>query len=514
MKKIVLLLLVTINTFAQKRYEKEFVCLGPIPPIDATYSDARYCKVEYNFPANLTELMRNNGVTGDDLKLNGVSNKPESADFVVKYTITRFEFIDEKTIERQPAFVFGFEGNVRVYDATNKLIFQRYLKPTKNAFLENFDVKIGQSLRHALSHHFYNLVADFSPYFLWGPVVVSKSVGLTKLPKNSDLTDVNQSVAIFENLIQMKHSDRANAFQPAVDYWVTLKTYDKSKDDDVIKDVKLVSYYNTAMAYLLQGKINEAEELLPMIKENDRKFLGSTLNSSRIEDEIKSIKERIETQKDLAKIEPIEQEPVLAEYQKGPNVFKYMELEGTALDKKGINWVGTIRIWNDSHERVNYFRTIQAERSLLGAAFSAVGAAIADNLGVFIYMKDVKKPEKMSLDDIISIKTKDGKDYTVAKIGSFVNTDLHYGIAEQISGNDNIGLYSEVFPGIGNLFIKRPSDEKPFRYNQLSPKKSLQEYFANCPAMTPFITNKEYKAYDGKQLYNKLMDLYVAGDCK
>ncbi len=514
MKKTLALLLITTLAFAQKRDEKPFVSLGPVSPINTTYTDAHNCKIETDFTPSLAEGMRTNGVATDDLRLVvlGLSNKPEDADFVVKYKITRFEILETGTVDKQPAYRFGFEGNVRVYDRENKLVFQRYLIPTANTFLENSGVKLGQSLVNAVRMHYFNLMTDFAPYYLWQPVIATKSIGLTKLPKNSNLTDVNQSVEIFKNLISMKHSEWENAFKPAVDYWQTLKTYKDAKDEDVIKDVKLVANYNTGMAYLLQGKIQEAEAMLPIVKENDRKFLGMTSNADEFKKIITEVKESVELRKELAEINPIEAEPELKTYQKERDVFRFVEIIGTALDKNGKSWEGTIRLINDNPVSVDNRSGEGPQRSGLGSAISLLKSASADNSSVRIFMKDVKKPEKMGLDDIISIKTQDGKNYTVARVGSFLNNNLHYGLAEQTKGNAKIGLYQEIFPDMSSKFIKRPSDEKPFKYNPLSPTKSLQEYFVDCPAMMPFINNKEYKTY-GNKLFEKLVEIYTTKSC-
>ncbi len=514
MKKIILFLLLSTTTlFAQKRQASaDFITSGPIAPIIDKYMNAKRFSLKFNFTSDLSGFLSKNGENIENYpkyfnkSIAGLQYSLEQPDLQIEYNITKFKYIESRVENKLPAHIFGFEANVQIFDNERNLIYSRYLTPRSNLFLDDAETKMGSTAIWAIIHHFNNLISDFNKYYLWQPTILANSMQLAKLPKNSDLTDVNLSTAIFLNISGMNHAERENAFAPAIEYWKGLLNYN-TKDDSDKKDINFISYYNTALGYVLIGKIDEAEKLMPLLKEYNRKSFYEIDYVKNLEKIIKSVKDTQETVKELGSISPIEENPNFDSNQQANNIFEYMEFSGSGMDQKGATYDGIFRIILEDPIKINFRTKEESSPAKLLGVFTS-------DMRVRITVPNEKKPIKKDLSDFIWIKNGAGQEFNVMKVGNFFETNKRYILARKIGGNAKIGLYEESFPKSSTTFIKRMSDEDPLKISLVTPMTSLKEYFVDCPTMTNFIETKQFKSFDTlNKLNKKLLEMYIASDC-
>lgn len=508
---LIALLLTVIVAYSQKRDEKKINMRGHIAPVDANYAGYKSYSLKLNVPSNFEALVKNTGGSfspsawAKDMVIYGL-NDDLDGDFKITYNVSKFEFLDSKTIARSPAFVMGIEANVEVKDKEGKVIYQRFMPPKVNTFIVDSGIKPFAVMYSVLYTTYSELINDFTLYFLYGPVLKGQYVEL-KLPKKTDLTDFNLSTQVFPSISGVSRDQWPNLFGEAQKYWETLLKYE-TKDSDGTKDTRMAAAYNLAFSHLLLGNMPLAEKYAAIVKENDRKFLGMALNHDQIMASIKTTKEYITESKEAQNIHPIAEAPALPEYKKSADVFKYVLIEGELLDKKNERFVGKIKLMNDNPP-VKDYRQQEGGGVTLGGIISAFKT---DNSTVYIEIEGAKKPVKRKIDDITYIKTKDGKTYKVGVVGDVLQDSDRYALMEEIKVHPRLSVYNEVFPQ-SDWALKKPKEEKYYQIPALTAKKSLKSFFADCPAMQKRIDTGEFNSVTG-QNYINIFEAYLAACVK
>lgn len=510
-KNLILLLFIFVSTltFAQKRSEKTIYLRGPVAPVDANYANYKSYSLKINAPKNMEDAIRDNGgsyspsTMAENLGISGLKNILDG-DFRIEYNITRFEYLDARTIQRTPAYVLGLEANVKVKDKDNKLIYQRFMSPKVNTYMVDAGVKMTTALNNALFKYYFELMTDFNSYFLHGPAIKGRYIELTKLPKTTDLNDFNPSAQVFPAVFGVSREEWPQLFGEAQKYWLTLIKYNGVKDEDAVKDVRMAAYYNLAFSNLLLGNMAEADKYLQGVKENDRKFLGMAQNYDNLLETIRLSKEYASSAKELAQISPLAPEPQLPEYKKSSDVFKFVLLEGEVMDKKNEKIVGKIKIMNDNPPVIDY-RQQESQGSLVGGLLSSLKV---DNSSVYIEVEGAKKPVKRKIDDILFIKTKDGKMYIVGEIGNVLDNSNRYSLLEEVKTHKRLTLYKEFFPQDAYA-LKRPTEEKFFELPIFGIKKALKGYLPECTKMHPMIDAGDFNSANA-QNYIRIFETYTS----
>lgn len=508
---LILLILTAVAGYAQKRDEKKINMRGPVAPVDLNYANYKSYTLKLNVPTTFEAIVKSSGGAyspsqwAEDMAIYGLKNEIDG-DFRITYNVTKYEFLDSKSISRSPAFVMGIEANVEVKDKEGKIIYQRFQSPKVNTFIVDSDVRPYQVIYSVLYTTYQELINDFTLYYLYGPVLKAQYVDL-KLPKKTDLTDFNLSTQVFPSISGVSRDQWPNLFGEAQKYWETLLKY-QVKDDDDTKDVRMAAAYNLAFSHLLLGNMPQTEKYAALVKENDRKFLGSTLNYNALMDNIKAVKEYTTESKEAKNISPIAATPVLPEYKKAADVFRYVLLEGELLDQKGEKFTGKIKLMNDNPPVKDYRRS-EGGAVTLGGIISAFKT---DNSTVYIEIEGVKKPVKRKIDDIAHIKTKDGKTYKVGVVGDVLQDSDRYALMEEVKIHPRLSVYNEVFPQ-SDWALKKPKDEKYYQIPALTAKKSLKSYFTDCPAMQKRIDTGEFNSVTG-QNYINIFEAYLAACVK
>lgn len=484
---------------------------GPVAPVDLNYANYKSYSLKLNVPTNFEAIVKNSGGTfspsswAQDMVIYGLKNEIDG-DFKITYNVSKYEFLDSKSIARSPAFVMGIEANVEVKDKDGKVIYQRYQAPKVNTFIVDSDIRPYAVMYSVLYTTYQELINDFTLYYLYGPVLKAQYVDL-KLPKKTDLTDFNLSTQVFPSITGVSRDQWPNLFGEAQKYWETLLKY-QVKDDDDTKDVRMAAAYNLAFSHLLLGNMPQADKYATIVKENDRKFLGMASNHNLLMDNIKTVKEYTTESKEAKNISPIAEIPALPEYKKSADVFKFVLIEGELLDNKGEKFVGKIKLMNDNPP-VKDYRKNDSGGLTIGGVFSAFKT---DNSTVYIEVPGVKKPVKRKIDDIAHIKTKDGKTYKVGVVGDVLQDSDRYALMEEVKVHPRLSVYNEVFPQ-SDWALKKPKDEKFYQIPALTAKKSLKSYFADCPAMQKRIDTGEFNSVTDKG-YITIFDAYLSSCVK
>lgn len=509
---IILFLLVGLAGYAQKRNEKGIALRGPVTPFDQNYTNYKSYTIKLNVPAMFESTVRKAGGTYtpswvDDLQIYGLKSDP-AGDYKITYNVTKFAFLEQKTISRAPAYVMGIEANMEIKDKEGKIIYQRFITPKVNTYLVDNDIKPALVINEVIINSFNQLVNDFSQFFLYGPVLVGRYVELTKLPKNSNLEDFNLSAQVFASISGASRDQWPSLFGEAQKYWESLLKY-QTKDDDATQEVRMGAAKNLAFSHLLLGNLPLAEKYSAMVKENNGKIFSLTAapNTPSIADNIKAVKDYTTDSKEAKNINPISQAPVLPEYNKTSDAFKYVQLEGELIDKKNERFAGNIKLMNDNPPIIDYRQKVN-EGGGLGLATGLFSALKTDNSTVYIEIAGEKKPVKRKIDDISSIKTKDGKTYVVGVVGDFLQDNNHYALLEEVKSHPGLSVYDEVFPQ-SERALKKPKEEKYYQLPLIAVKKSLKSYFANCPAMQKRIDAGEFNSLT-PQNYIQIFDAYTS----
>jgi hypothetical protein len=508
---IFIALLLSLSPFAeaQKKSEKKISLRGPVTPLYTDYSNYKSHSIKVNVPAEFDAEMKKHkvpfspSVFAEGLSIMGLKNEIDG-DFRIQYNITRFQIIEYKTIEKSPAVVVGLEANLKVTDKDNNLIFSRYLTPRSNTFLFQTGTPYEKAVLNILERQYWSWISDFSNYFLYNPVYRDlQYFELTKLPKNSNLADLNLSAQVFPNVFNVQRSEWGGLFEEAQKYWVTLLKFKDPKDEDITKEVRFVAAFNLSTSYLLLGNKEKAIAYQAIVKENDKKFLGSYYYYDEITKRIDHIKEFQTAQNETGKNNPVQDEPVLSDFQKTKEAFEFLVLQGEVLDKKNEKFKGSIKITNENPPVVD-FRTGESGSITLGSVLSLMKT---DNNSAYITVPNSKKPVKRKLDDIISIKTDDGKTYIIGSVGSALEANARYSLLEEVKTHKNISVFKEFFPQ-DSYTLKKASEKSFFEISGLAPKKSLIKFFESCPAMQKSIEKGGYN--DGsKENYIKLFEEYT-----
>lgn len=511
---IILFLLVGFVGYAQKRNEKSIALRGPITPFDQNYTNYKSYTLKLNVPVMFESTVRKAGGTytpswADDLQIYGLKNDTDG-DFKIAYNVTKFAFLEQKTISRSPAYVMGIEANLEIKDKAGKIIYQRYITPKVNTYLVDNQIQPAQVINVILINSFKQLVNDFNQYFLYGPVLVGRYVELAKLPKNSNLEDFNLSAQVFANISGVSRDQWPNLFGEAQKYWESLLKY-QTKDNDATQEVRMGAAKNLAFSHLLLGNLPLAEKYAAMVKEDNGKLfsLSVALTTPPIADNIKAVKDYTTDSKEAKNISPISPAPVLPEYNKTSDAFKYVSIQGELIDKKNDRFVGNIKLMNDNPPIIDYRQNAQ-EGGIGGMAIASglLSALKTDNSTVYIEVAGEKKPVKRKIDDISSIKTKDGKTYVVGVVGDFLQDNNHYALLEEIKSHPGLSVFDEVFPQ-SERALKKPKEDKYYQLPTIAVKKSLKSYFANCPAMQKRIDAGEFSSLT-PQNYIQIFEAYSA----
>ena len=502
-------------TSAQKVKETMFMQRGPLEPVNQEYKNAKTYTVKVNVPNNFNATISKNKVTlnvstlQEVLPIWGLKSTIDG-DLRVNYNITQFEYLGDRVIQKAPAWLVGIEANLEVFDAQGKLIFKRYQIPKSNTYITDAESNFAAVVDHVLFSTFESLFKEFEYYYLYQPAwsgYYFEFDRLNKISKKEDpapLLELNQSTQVFPSINMVNRDQWPALFGEAQKYWEGLVKYDKNKDDDINKQFRLISNASLATSYMLLGNTDKAQTYMEAIKENDEKFLGMRKNYSNFSDALNKINETKAEANSIVGFVPVEPEPVLPTFLKSKDAFRLVIIEGEAIDKDKEKFVGKIQIVNDNPPRVD-LRTKQSG-SGIGAMFSALKT---DNNTVLIETEAGKKPKKMKLDDIQSIKTNDGKSYLVKSVGTTLGEDKRYAIIEEIKSSPTLTLSKEIFP-FSELFLKRPTDEDFYSLPLLGIKKSLAKYFESCPAMQGGIKAGKYNSKNTSnylQIYQDYLSL-------
>ena len=500
---------------------------GPVQPIDASYISYKTFSLQLNITPTFGSSVQNKKIPyslsdlSQPLNIFGLK-KVDNGDFKIVYNLKRYELVEddyvEKAYQNAPAYYVGLESNLEIQDKDGKVVYVRHSTPKVKMFVTDPGYGYERLAYGIVRADFRNLIDEFETYYLNSPNINLQYFDVKKRKKSKstfNAEEFNQSTQVFVALIDVDRPNWSGLFGEAEKYWKTLTEY-TDDDEDVQKDVRFAANYNLACSAILMGKMNELEAVLPKVKENEKGFLGLRFHYDDLVKTKNEITEAKTVAEQVAKIEAIEAEPIIAEYKKGKNAFHYAEIEGgEAMDQDNKSYVGNVRIMSDFPEMID-LRTIQT-RSGLGQLMDQMGS---DKSSVRIYVEGEKKPKKANLKKLVYIKDKTGRTYITGKTGNVAsfNSDKNivntkrYALFDEVKTTKKLTLFQEFFPQ-DSYVLKRPTEEdffSPPRF--LRRRKALREYFADCPAMLPKIDKGEYD-FDNKATYLKMYDDYVAAQC-
>jgi hypothetical protein len=177
-------------------------------------------------------------------------------------------------------------------------------------------------------------------------------------------------------------------------------------------------------------------------------------------------------------------------------------LEGELMDNKNERFKGKIKIMNDNPP-VEDYRLQESQGSIVGGLLSAMKT---ENSSVYIEVEGVKKPIRRKIDDILHIKTTDGKTYVTGVVGNVLDANSRYSLLEEVKSSKKLSLYNEFFPQDAYL-LKKPTDDKFYELPIISIKKSLKKYFESCPKMHSKIDAGDFNS-DTKENYLRIFDTF------
>ena len=502
---------------------------GPVKPIDASYGNYKTFSIKLNIASDFESSVKSKNIPyslsdlTDPLNIFGLK-KVENGDFKITYNLKRYESVKdedyiETTYQNAPAYYIGLESNLEIQDKEGKVVYLRHTTPKVRMFVSDPGYGYERLAYRIVREDFLGLLDEFETYYLNSPNVNLEYFEVKKKKKSKSTFNVeefNQSAQVFGALIDVDRENWGGLFGEAQKYWKPLAEF-TDDDDDLQKDVRFAANYNLSCASILLGKMEDLETTLPKVKENEKGFLGIRLNYDELVRTQKAIVEAKTIVDQVSKIEPIEAEPVIFDYKKGKNAFRFAEFEdGEAVDQDNNSIKGKVRIMSDYPEIVDW-RTVQT-KSALGQLANQMGS---DKSSVRIFVEGEKKPKKANLKKLIYIKDKTGRMYITGKTGSaisgqssgrnLVNTK-RYALFDEIKTTKKLALFQEFFPQ-DNYVLKRPTEEEFYSPPALiGRKKSLREYFADCPAMIDKINKGEYD-FNNKETYLKMYNDYVAADC-
>lgn len=517
-----------LGAAAAEAEQRKMTLRGPVQPIDVSYGSYKSFSLKLNITPTFESSVQSKKIPyslndlSQPLNIFGLK-KVDNGDFKIIYDLKRYELVEDDYVEKDyqnaPAYYVGLESKLEIQDKDGKVVYARYSTPKVKMFVTDPGYGYERLAYGIVRADFRNLIDEFETYYLNSPNINLEYFDVKKKKKSKstfNAEEFNQSTQVFAALMDVERANWGGLFGEAEKYWKTLTEY-TDDDDDIQKDVRFASNYNLACAAILRGKMDELETYLPKVKENERGFLGVRLNYDGLVRAKKEIAEAKTVAEQVAKIEAIEVEPIIADYRKGKNAFHYAEIEGgEAMDQDNKSIVGNVRIMSDFPEMVD-LRTTKT-RSGLGQLMDQMGS---DKSSVRIYVEGEKKPKKANLKKLVYIKDKTGKTYITGKTGSAANlitsdknivNTKRYALFDEIKTTKKLALFQEFFPQ-DSYVLKRPTEEdffSPPRF--LGRRKALREYFADCPAMLPKIDKGEYD-FDNKATYLKMYEDYVAAEC-
>ncbi len=517
-----------LGAAAAEAEQRRMTLRGPVQPIDASYGNYKTFSLKLNITPTFESSVQSKKIPyslndlAQPLNIFGLK-KVDNGDFKIVYDLKRYELVEDDYVEKDyqnaPAYYVGLESKLEIQDKDGKVVYARYSTPKVKMFVTDPGYGYERLAYGIVRADFRNLIDEFETYYLNSPNVNLEYFDVKKKKKSKstfNAEEFNQSTQVFAALMDVDRANWGGLFGEAEKYWKTLTEY-TDDDEDVQKDVRFAANYNLGCSAILMGKIAELDAVLPKVKENERGFLGVRLNYDGLVRTKKEIAEAKTVAEQVAKIEAIEAEPIIADYRKGKNAFHYAEIEGgEAVDQDNKSIVGNVRIMSDFPEMVD-LRTTKT-RSGLGQLMDQMGS---DKSSVRIYVEGEKKPKKANLKKLVYIKDKAGKTYITGKTGSaaslitsdknIVNTK-RYALFDEVKTTKKLALFQEFFPQ-DSYVLKRPTEEDFFSPPHfLGRRKALREYFADCPAMLPKIDKGEYD-FDNKATYLKMYEDYVAAEC-
>jgi hypothetical protein len=514
------------------RLKKAIRFRGAIKPTVSTFSNYKNYSLKINLAPSFETTLKSRNVP---LSLNAISNsfsifalkRVTDGDFKITYNLTRFEWVnDEDYIERMyqnaPSFNIGFESNIEVRNKEGVVIYTRYTTPNVKMYVTNpeeLNYNYGQLAYRIIAEDIYRLMDEFDSYYLYGPNMKIDYSEVSKKKKSKstfNAEEFNQSSQVFEAVPDVDRENWVGLFGEAQKYWKGLVEYTDEADEDLQKSVRQGANYNLSCSYYLLGQLQEAEKYAEGVKANEKAFLGMRDKYDKLVNVKTNFEEAKKAVEEVGGVEAIQPEPILSDYKKGKNAFRFLEYDNAeAVDQDNNSYKGYIRVLSDFPEMVDW-RTVQT-KSALGQLTSQIGS---DKGTVRIFVEGEKKPKKANLKKMVYIKDKTGKTFITGKTGgsasiitrtNMVNSK-RYAIFDEIKTTKKLTLFQEIFPQ-DSYVLKRPTEEEFFSPPHfLGRRKALREYFADCPAMLSKIDKGEYD-FDNKETYLKIYNDYEAAGC-
>lgn len=496
---------------------------GPQPPVDMQYANYKSYDIQLNLSSGIEKsfVFRNVPYSSDKITksffISGLK-KMNDGDFKVKYTVTRFESVDDEDYvqtyyQKSPAYYIGMESNIEIMDKTGKLIYKRYTTPKVSMYVTDSNYSFESLVIQILNKNFYSMLEEFEGFYLYGPQISGLRYYDVEKKKKSKSAfnpeEFNQSVQVLPTLIDVDRENWPSLFGEAQNYWKGFLAFEDKDDEDLQKKVRFSAHYNLAATYLLLGQVDEASKYFEGVKENEKSFLGMRTNFPFLT----GLAEKISNYKTITEkattLQAVETEPVLPSYKKAATAFRYAEFDGEVLDTDSNVFKGKVKIISDFPELVDY-RT-DTKVSVLRGLVDGIGS---EKSSVKITEEGEKRPKRTNLKRVVNIKDNEGHFYIVGKTGnglgleSSVNTK-RYSLFEEIKKGEKISVYHEFFPQDAYVLKKQIQDEffTPSRF--IGRKNDLREYFSDCPKMIENINNGLYN-FESKETYIKMFEDYSA----
>jgi len=353
---------------------------GAIKPTEDAYSNYKSYSLTINLASSFEKTLKSRNVP---LSLNAISNsfaifalkKVADGDFKINYNLTRFEWVnDEDYIARMyqdaPSFNIGLESNIEVKNKEGVVIYKRYTTPNVKMYVTNpeeLNYNYGKLAYRIIQGDIFKLMGEFNSYYLYGPNIILDYSEVTKKKKSKsafNADEFNQSSQVFEAVPDVDRENWEGLFGEAQKYWKGLVEYVDEADEDLQKSVRQAANYNLSCSYYLLGQLEEAEKYADGVKTNEKAFLGTRDKYDQLVDMKKNFEVAKKSVHDVGKVEAVEAEPILSDYKKGKNVFRFLEYDnGEAVDQDNTSYKGYIRVLSDFPEMVD-LRTVKTKSTL------------------------------------------------------------------------------------------------------------------------------------------------------
>ncbi len=511
--KIVLsLLLLPILSFSQTMRENKFVFRGPVDPLNTSFSNAKTLSVEIqvssDFESEIHKFAGSVSISTIEailfentsffaIKSEKTSNKRGiDGDLKLTYHLKKFKIIGKKEISKSPAWIIGFESDLNIADKENSTIYTRYTPLTVKTYIANPNETINNVVDYIIDKDFKRQFEEFSITYLKQPVYSFDVIDFEQpkkekniLIEKSFIDTFNQSVDIFRVMEKVDESKYSSLFEAALPYWESLRTFDRSKDKDFNRDVQYAANINLATAYLLLDQGEKANMYIEKAK-TYKLPLFRVNRSNNLEKWNVAIEEAKEVKKaQSGTFVALKNEENNLLYSQSVNTYEKLSFQGLVKNKKGAEFAGQVNILNNNPLVVD-LRSIDSMIPMLGKMINTVNAP---RNTVLVELANKKKPEKMNIDDLVSISLSDATILKVDKVGSALDGTERYSILREIQQGKNLSLYVEEYPNSGTILLKKNHEDNFFEIPTLvNRKKLLLKYFDNCPNIHPNIQNGKY----------------------